>query len=169
MEDDNNNAGAEATETRKSFDELLQDKDYQSAFDKKIAQSLQTAKTKWKEELESEKAEAERLAKLSSEERFKEEIKKSKEKETEALSKLNAYELKEQAIKDNKDIPLELINLIDFSICNTAELVKSKIDTIKEVYKKSVEIGINDVLKEKTPKTVINNEIETKSRTRTSY
>lgn len=126
-------------------------------------------KKKWKKDLEIEKAEAERLAKLSSEERFKEELRISREKENKATSELNAYQLKEQVIKDNKDIPLDLINLIDFKICNTAELVKEKIDTIKAVYKKSVEVGINETMKERTPKTVVNGGIETKLRTRTSY
>ena len=46
MEEENKNVGADATtensgaekatETKKSFEELLQDKEYQSAFDKKI-------------------------------------------------------------------------------------------------------------------------------------
>ena len=67
-----------ATDTKKSFDELLQDKDYQSAFDKKIAQSLQTAKTKWQEELVKEKTEAEKLAKMKSDEKLQYQLDKEK-------------------------------------------------------------------------------------------
>lgn len=54
MKEENKNVGAEATiqrtgaiqatETHKTFDELLQDKEYQSAYDKKLAKALETAR-----------------------------------------------------------------------------------------------------------------------------
>ena len=79
-------------------------------------------------------------------------------------NKLNAYELKEQTIKDNTDIPVELINLIDFSVHNTADKVQTQLDTIRAVYKKSVEDGLNESLREKTPKTVVNDTTTSKTR-----
>lgn len=121
-----------------------------------VNKMIATEKKKVREEIEAEKTEAERLAKLTSEERYKEELAQAKKESQEALSKLNAYELKEQTIKDNTDIPAKLINLIDFKKYNTAELVKEQLATIKEVYNTAVEKGINDSLKEKTPKTVVN-------------
>lgn len=106
-------------------------------------------------EMEAEKTEAERLAKLSSEERYKEELVKANKIANEATSKLNAYELKEQTIKDNSDIPVSLINLINFTECNTAELVKDRLEIIKATYKTAVEEGINKSMQESTPKTVV--------------
>lgn len=118
-----------------------------------VNKMISAEKDKIRKELEAEKTEAERLAKLSSEERLKEEMNgyKARAEKSEAL--LNAYQLKEQTIKDNSDIPTDLINLIDFGKDNTAELVKDKLEIIRQTYKKAVENGVNETLKEKTPVT----------------
>ena len=64
----------------KTFDEMLKENDYQSEFDKRNAKSIETAKAKWeadyKKKLEAEKSEAERLAKLTEEEKMKEALEK---------------------------------------------------------------------------------------------
>ena len=62
------NAGAGEVLT---FDEILQDKYYQSEFDKKVAKALETARTKWEKEAEVKKTEAEKLAKMDAEEKLK--------------------------------------------------------------------------------------------------
>ena len=118
-----------------------------------VNKMISAEKDKIRKELEAEKTEAERLAKLTSEQRLQEEIKKQTDRANSAEARLNAYQLKEQTIKDNSDIPVDLINLIDFSKDNTAELVKEKLEIIKQVYKKAVETGVNESLKEKTPVT----------------
>jgi hypothetical protein len=84
-----------------------------------------------------------------------------KEKE-EALAKLNAYELKEQAIKiaSEKELPISLLNVIDYRKEN-AESIKTKIDEIEVVYKQAIQAGINDRMKEKTPKTVVDTTTKT--------
>lgn len=122
---------------------------------KMIATEKKKAREDALKEMEAQKTEAERLAKLSSEERYKEELAKANKIANEATSKLNAYELKEQTIKDNSDIPVSLINLINFTECNTAELVKERLEIIKATYKTAVENGINETMKENTPKTVV--------------
>ncbi|HHX70350.1 MAG TPA: DUF4355 domain-containing protein, partial [Gallicola sp.] len=50
------NAGAEGEVM--TFDEILQDKYYQSEFDKKVAKALETARTKWEKEAEEKRTEA---------------------------------------------------------------------------------------------------------------
>lgn len=118
-----------------------------------VNKMISAEKDKIRKELEAEKTEAERLAKLSSEERLKEEMNNYKSRAEKSEAMLNAYQLKEQTTKDNSDIPTELINLIDFSKYNTAELVKQQLEIIKQTYKKAVELGVNESLKEKTPVT----------------
>ena len=113
--------------------------------------------------------EAERLASMKENERQAELLKKANDRAELAESKLNAYELKEQTIADNTDVPVELINLIDFKIYNTAEKVQEKLDTIKAVYKKSVEDGLNESFREKTPKTVVGSTTTSKKISRESY
>ena len=127
---------------------------------KAVTQALED----YKKQVQEEQTEAQRLASMKESERQAELLKKAEDRASLAESKLNAYELKEQTIKDNTDIPIELINLIDFTTYNTADKVQQQLDTIKMVYKKSVEDGLNESLREKTPKTVVNDTTTTKTR-----
>ncbi len=141
----------------KTFDDLLREnKDYQSEFDKKIAKALETARTKWEKEAEEKRTEAEKLAKMNAEEKHKYELEKLAKERDEAISRLNAYELKEQAIKiaNEKELPISLLSVIDYTKEN-AESIKTKIEEIEVVYKQAIQSGINDRMKEKTPKTVV--------------
>lgn len=127
-----------------------------------VNKMISAEKDKIRKELEAEKTEAERLAKLSSEERLKEQINTLTSERDNATAKLNAYQLKDQTVKDNSEIPVDLINLIDFNKYNTAELVKEELDKIKAVYKKAVETGVNESLKEKTPVTKLSDTVAKK-------
>ena len=127
-----------------------------------VNKMISAEKDKIRKELEAEKTEAERLAKLSSEERLKEQISSLTSERDTATAKLNAYQLKDQIVKDNTDVPVDLINLIDFNKYNTAELVKEELDKIKAIYKKAVENGVNESLKEKTPVTKLQDTVTKK-------
>lgn len=162
MEEENKNVGAEATtentgaekatETKKSFEELLQDKEYQSAFDKKIAQSLQTAKAKWEEESKTKMAEAEKLAKMDKEEKEKYEREQLEKRIAEYEARENARTLRDEAINiaSQKDIPISYLDLINFETMN-AEQVKTAIETIEALRNKDRENYLNNALKQKTP------------------
>lgn len=139
-----------------TFDEILQDPYYQSEFDKKIAKALETARKKWEKEAEEKRTEAEKLATMTAEEKHKYELEKALKEKEEAIARLNAYELKEQAIKiaNEKELPISLLSVIDYTK-ETAESIKTKIEEIEVVYKQAIQNGINDRMKEKTPKTVV--------------
>lgn len=141
-----------------TFDEILADKVYQSEFDKRVSKALETAKSNWEKDAEVKKTEAEKLAKMDAEEKHKYELKKAQREKEDAISKLNAYELKEvaQEIASEKGVPLSLLKVIDYTKEN-AESIKTKIEEIEVVYKQAVQGGINDRMKEKTPKTVVDN------------
>lgn len=160
MEEEKNvGAGATTQEngttevTKPSFEELLNDKEYQSAFDKKIAQSLNTAKAKWEEETKTKMAEAERLAKMNNEEKAKYEREQLEKEIAELKSKENARALKDEAINiiAEKDIPVSYLDLFDFGKM-TAEDVKAKIETIQNLRAKDRENYLNNALKEEPPK-----------------
>ena len=157
MEEENKNVNAGSEGEVMTFDEILADKTYQSEFDKRVAKALETARTKWEKEAEVKKTEAEKLAKMDAEEKHKYELEKAMKEKEEAISRLNAYELKEQAIKiaNEKELPISLLSVIDYTKEN-AESIKTKIEEIEVVYKQAIQSGINDRMKEKTPKTVIN-------------
>lgn len=176
--EEGNNVGANATtetgannatETKLSFDELLQDKEYQSAFDKKIAQSLQTAKTKWEQEQQSKLAESEKLASMNEKQKNEYELNKERTEKEKALAELNAYKLKDQAktMASEKGVDISLLDLIDFKTV-TAEKLTENIDNLSAVFTKAVEKTVNDRLKESTPKTVINDTKPKKSVSRIS-
>ena len=153
------NAGAGEIMT---FDEILQDKHYQSEFDKKVAKALETARTKWEKEAEVKKTEAEKLAKMDAEEKLKYERDKIIEERDNALSRLNAYELEKEAIKiaNEKGVPITFLKAINFSTTK-AEDLKEIIEGFEAIYKQSVQDGINEKMKEKTPKTVVDTATKT--------
>ena len=170
MEEENKNVNAGAEGEVMTFDEILADKTYQSEFDRRIAKALETARTKWEKEAEVKKTEAEKLAKMDAEEKHKYELDKERKEKEEAISKLNAYELKEEAIKiaSEKELPISLLNVIDYRKEN-AESIKTKIDEIEIVYKQAIQAGINEKMKEKTPKTVVDGGATKTNLPRASY
>ena len=145
-----------------TFDEILADKTYQSEFDKRVAKALETARTKWEKEAEVKKTEAEKLAKMDAEEKLKYERDKIIEERDNALSRLNAYELEKEAIKiaNEKGVPTTFLKAINFSTTK-AEDLKEIIEGFETIYKQSVQDGINEKMKEKTPKTVVDTAIKT--------
>lgn len=109
-------------------------------------------------EQEEKRTEAEKLAKMDAEEKAKYEKEVIARQRDEAISKLNSYELKEvaQDIASEKGVPLSLLKIIDYSREN-AESIKAKIEEIEVTYKQALQEGINDRMKEKTPKQVVEN------------
>lgn len=164
MNDEEKNVGAEATTdntgakgatvTKKSFDELLQDKEYQSAFDKKIAQSLQTARAKWEEDSKTKQAEADKLARMDEDQKRSYELEQEKARANKAESELNAYKLKTETIRQasQRGISIEYLETIDFSREN-ADSINKKLDIFERTSKLDKEKAIIEYSKEPPPKT----------------
>ncbi len=182
MEDDKENVGAgattgentgatEATENKNNYEELSKtDKELQSYVDRRVSDALKTAKTKWQEDLEAEKTEAEKLAKMKSDEKLQYQLEKEKSEKDNALAELNAYKLKEEAIKiaSEKGLDVSLLNLIDFKT-TTAEQLNTNIDNLTSVFNKAVEKVVNERLKEDTPITKTTSTVTSKTVARASY
>ena len=149
----------ETTTIKKTLDELLaSDKDYQSEYDKKVTQAMNTRldneRKKWEEEQKNKLAEAEKLAKMDEEQKKNYKIAQWKER-AEKAEKLNAIsQLKSETIKQatEKGISLEFINTINFEF-ETAETIKSKLEILEKAVKKEREIAINEYSKEDAPQT----------------
>ena len=146
--------------TPKTFDDMLKDSNYQSEFDKRIAKALETSKAKWEEDfkkkLETEKTEAQKIAKMDTEQKLSYQLEQANKKAQEAEAKLNAYELKEQAVKiaTEKGLPVGYLDLIDFSKANADNLITS-IDALINVRSKDLEGYIKEKVKETSPTTVV--------------
>lgn len=106
----------------------------------------------YKSQVEAEKTEAEKLAKMKSDEKLQYQLEKSNEEKNNALAELNAYKLKEEAVKiaSEKGLEVSLLELIDFKTV-TAEKLSENIDNMTAVFNKAVERAVNEKLKEDTP------------------
>lgn len=166
MEDEDVNVGAEATtkentgateatETKKSYEELSKtDKELQSYVDKKVSEALKTAKTKWQEDLEAEKTEDEKLAQMNENQKLQYKLKKQEEENLKIQKRLNARDLKDEAIKiattQGTAFDPEFLNLFNYEEM-TAEELNDKMKLIKTIQDRIVEKAVNEWSKEKPP------------------
>ncbi|MBP3887619.1 MAG: DUF4355 domain-containing protein [Cellulosilyticum sp.] len=136
-------------EGTKSFDDLLKDKVYQSEFDKRMAKGLETAKAKWQAEqqkaIEDAKTEAEKLAKMNAEQKTQYELEKREKEYADRLKELNLRELKAEAQNQllEANLPKEFATLLNYE---SAETVKSSIETVQGLFAKAVEKAVNEKL-----------------------
>ena len=164
--DENTNVNVEGQENStgtKSFDEILSE-GYQAEFDRRMTKGINTALAKkeaelrkqWEIEQDEKLSEAEKLASMNEKQKHEYELKKIQREKEDAYAELNAYKLKDQTVKiaEEKGLPTTLVELLDFRQIK-AEDVESKIDAINEVYKKAVENGVNERLKEPIPTTKV--------------
>ncbi|MCI8641151.1 MAG: DUF4355 domain-containing protein [Clostridia bacterium] len=166
-----NTGTTEVTENKSNYEELSKtDKELQSYVDRRVSDALKTAKTKWQEDLEAEKTEAEKLAKMKSDEKLQYQLQKEKSEKDNALAELNAYKLKEQAlnIASEKGLDVSLLSYFDFKTLK-AEEINSKIDEISTAFNKAVEKVVNERLKEDTPITKTATTTINKTVARASY
>lgn len=154
---ENPTAGAEKNKQEDNkeldFDKLINsNKDYQSAYDKKVREAIETAKVNWEEVMNNEKSEAEKLAKMNKEQKLEYQARKEKQEKENVLAELNAYKLKEQAITiaSEKGLDVSLLNYFDFKTVKAEEL-NTKIDEVSNAFNKAVERTVNERLKEDTP------------------
>ena len=165
---DNQNTGANNPVT---FDDFLKDGKNQAEFDKRVQKAINTAKSNWEEIMNSEKSEAEKLAKMNKEQKLEYQAQKEKLDKEKALAELNAYKLKEQATKiaSEKGMDISLLTFFNFETVK-AEEINSKIEEVSNAFNKAVEKAVNERLKEDTPieKTGFDN-TKNKSIARASY
>ena len=161
----------ETTQKTMSFQELLDsNKEYQKAFDQRMTKGIETAIENKMAELEAQRSEAEKLAKMKDDEKHQYELSKANKEKDEAIAELNAYKLKEEAIKiaREKGLDISLLEDIDYSK-QTADTISTIIDTKKAVFDKAIEKAINEKYKENSPKVVLNENKEKPRVSRSSY
>lgn len=132
------------------FDEILKDPKYQAEFDKRVAKSLETAKSKWDEEAEKKKKELEEEAKLSAEEKTK--------KQMEKLIQENETYKANEAKRAMKDSSLEYIkskgyssaiaDLVDLSSFKDEEDMHTRLDNINTNLSNTLSRELDNKLKE---------------------
>lgn len=153
--------GAETTETvaeeekKSGFDEFLgASKENQSEFDRRVSKAIETSKAKWKEEekarVTAARSEAEKLAKMTAEEKLKHEAEKRESELSKREQDLIARELK-QGAKDiliQKNLPLEFAELLNYT---DAENTKTQLADLEKAFNVAVENRVQERLKGKPP------------------
>lgn len=174
MEDNEENleTTAESVETVETSQEKKEDiKTFtRDEVNKIVNAETNKALEKYREQVEAEKTEAEKLAKMKNDEKLQYQLEKEKSEKDNALAELNAYKLKEEALKvaSEKGLDVSLLDLIDFKTI-TAEELSTNIDNMTSVFNKAVEKAVNERLKEDTPITKTSSSLEKKTISRASY
>ena len=129
----------------------------QSETDKRVTSALKTNQAKWQAEydkrVKEERQEAEKLAKMSEEERRKAEDLKREQSLTERERALNRKEMELAATKilDEKKLPIRFATLL---LGNDADETHANIEEFEKTWREVVESAVGDRLKGTTPKGV---------------
>lgn len=153
----NDDGGSDPEDKPVSFDDFLKEEGNQAEFDRRVQKAVNTAVTnaqeKWKALTDDKLTEAEKLAKMTKEE--KAEYKNRKlEKELEDLKRQNA--VTEMAKTARKMLADEEINIPDellgHLVSESAEDTKATVEAFSKMYKTAVQTAVKDALKGNPPK-----------------
>ncbi|WP_203265659.1 DUF4355 domain-containing protein [Streptococcus uberis] len=121
-----------------------------------IAKMMTAERAKWEAEqadaIEKARSEGERLAKLSKDERAKEEEQKRLDAitERERLVAEKEMRIETQTLLVEKGLPLEFIDIV---LATTAEEVKTNIDNLQIIFDSAVEKRVDERLTQEKPRT----------------
>lgn len=148
-------AVVEGNQETKTYSEEEVNKKLQSETDKRVSQALQTAKAKWEEEyqakLVTEKNEAEKLATMTTEEKFKAQLEQEKaDFEAERL-KFQEERMELETVKQlsSQGLPVEFSNYV---VADNAENVAENIKAFKALWDTALSNEVDERLKGKTPR-----------------
>ena len=163
MDTDGSGGGGDPKDEKKTFDEILEDKEYQAEFDRRVQKGIETALANEKKKLEKladdKITEAEKLAQMS-------ELEKQQymQKKTEADLKRREAELNKRELMATAKVtlaeggfPAELASLLDYS---DADTVQATLKTVTETYSGAVKAGVDARLKGGKPPTEAKNNNE---------
>ena len=161
------NQATDAANEQAQSEKIYTEADFQSRLksetDSRVSQALKTAQEKWQtdyeKKLQSEKDEASRLAKMSADERAKEQFKKERESFETEREQYQRERLEFECAKQLGENELP----VSFSAWLTgkdAETTKTNIENFKSEFSKAVQAAVENRVKGAPPKTGVGN-IET--------
>lgn len=128
----------------------------QSETDRRVTEALKTARSKWEKEYEEklakEKSEAEKLAKMTADERAKAEFEEERKKFEEDRAKFQRDQLELETVKELTKLGINT-EFSSFLMGKDAEETNSNIKLFKEKFDNVVESMVLERLKGKTPST----------------
>lgn len=142
--------GGTGGDTPPSFDDFLKTGGNQAEFDRRVQKAVNTAVTnaqeKWQALTDDKLSEAEKLAKMTKEEKAQY-MQRKKEKE---LSDREAAITRKELMAEAKNtlasdgLPQELAEVLDYSDADTC---KKSMEKVKEVFQRAVETAVEEKLK----------------------
>lgn len=127
------------------FDALMREKDFQSEFDRRVSRALETARGKWaqetKQQVERARIEAERLARMTSEERVAHDFAQRENELMLRERQLAQRELRssvEAALRE-RQLPAELAAALHYE---SAEQIQDGIEALDNAFRNAVQNGV---------------------------
>lgn len=151
-EDGGNGAGGDGSGNEsetKSFDDILKD-GYQSEFDRRVQKAINTAvqnaQEKWKLETDDKLSEADKLAKMTKEQKAEYLANKREQELTNREAAITRKELMAEAKNTllDKGMSQELADFLDYK---DAASVSKSIEKLEAVFQKAVEAAVEDKIK----------------------
>lgn len=146
--------GNEAGNEHKSFEEILQDKEYQAELDRRINQAVQTAtaKERDRQKIIQDRMQDEvlRVSKMTEDEKeayFKEKAEKESARKEADLTKRELMLDARTALADKK-LPDNFVDLLSYT---DKEACMKSIDTLDMAFQKAVQEAVNEKLKGSAP------------------
>ena len=141
--------GGQAAGSPVSFDDFLKDPKNQAEFDRRVSKALETSRSKMQadidEKIQAARTEAEKLAKMNSEQKAQYEKEKREKELADREASITKRELaataKEQLAE--KGLPLSLADVLNYS---SAEACAASIDAVGKAFQEAVEKAVTERL-----------------------
>lgn len=137
-----------------SFDDVLKNKDYQAEFDRRVQKGIDTAlakaQEKWQALTDDKLSEAEKLAKMTKEEKAQ----YLAQKQEKALAAREADITKRELMAEAKNtlaekkLPVGLAEVLDYT---DAESCSKSIEAVEKAFQEAVQAAVEEKLKGGTP------------------
>lgn len=142
--------GGAGGDTPPSFDDFLKTGGNQAEFDRRVQKAVNTAVTKaqekWQALADDKLSEAEKLAKMTKEEKVQYMQQKREKELTDRETAITRKELMAEAKNTlaSDGLPQELAEVLDYSDADTC---KKSMEKVKEVFQRAVETAVEEKLK----------------------
>ena len=142
--------GGAGGDTPPSFDDFLKTGGNQAEFDRRVQKAVNTAVTKaqekWQALADDKLSEAEKLAKMTKEEKAQYMQKKREKERTDREAAITRKELMAEAKNTlaSDGLPQELAEVLNYSDADTC---KKSMEKVKEVFQRAVETAVEEKLK----------------------
>ena len=138
--------GGAGDNQNKSFDDMLKDSNYQAEFDRRVQKAIKTAQDKWNAAMDDKLSEAEKLAKMTKEQKAEYEEKKRIKALEEREAAVTRKELMAEAKNTltDKKLPVSLAELLNYS---DADSCSKSIEVLEKAFQEAVEEAVKAKIK----------------------